>query len=368
MKVRLIGEPQVVMSNPLSKYNYFGWPTVARLRNGKIAVVASGYRLHHLCPFGKTVIAYSEDEGATYTAPAPVVDTVLDDRDGGIVAFGESGVMVTSFNNMVQDQRKWAADPKVVKSEAERIMRNAYLDQITAEEEAAALGSHFRISYDNGVTFGPIHKCPVTSPHGPISLPDGSFLWVGNAFSYPPHFVKEPVIQAYRITADGTAEKLSEIEPIEYEGRRRLSFEPHAILQEDGTILLHIRVEDGIFTVYQTESKDGGRSWTKPRKLLSDFGGSPPHLFRHSSGLLISTYGFRGDHFKAPFGVRAMFSRDNGATWEVDHDLYVTDLSPDLGYPSTVELRDGSLLTVFYAQPTANEPPVILQQKWRVER
>ena len=29
----------------------------------------------------------------------PVVDTVMDDRDGGITPFGESGVVVTSFNN-----------------------------------------------------------------------------------------------------------------------------------------------------------------------------------------------------------------------------------------------------------------------------
>ena len=78
------------MSNPFSKHNYFGWPTAARLQNGTIAVVASGLRLRHICPFGKTVISYSNDEGQTYTLPAPVIDTVLDDRDGGIMPFGKS--------------------------------------------------------------------------------------------------------------------------------------------------------------------------------------------------------------------------------------------------------------------------------------
>ena len=87
MKIVKIGDPSVIMSNPHGKHRYFGWPTVARLQNGKIAVVASGFRMRHVCPFGKTVISYSEDEGNTYTSPAPVIDTVLDDRDGGILAY-----------------------------------------------------------------------------------------------------------------------------------------------------------------------------------------------------------------------------------------------------------------------------------------
>ena len=118
MKIKTYGEAQVIMSNPNGKHNYFGWPTATRLQNGKIAVVASGFRLRHVCPFGKTVISYSEDEGKTYTLPAPVIDTVLDDRDGGIMTFGKSGVIVTSFNNAVEFQRKIAG---------EEPYRNAYL-------------------------------------------------------------------------------------------------------------------------------------------------------------------------------------------------------------------------------------------------
>ena len=90
MKIVRIGEPKIIMSNPESRHDYFAWPTAARLKNNKIAVVASGFRLRHVCPFGKTVISYSEDEGETYTLPAPVIDTVLDDRDGGIMTFGEA--------------------------------------------------------------------------------------------------------------------------------------------------------------------------------------------------------------------------------------------------------------------------------------
>lgn len=106
MRIIKSGDVKVIMSNQGSRHNYFGWPTAARLQNGKIAVAASGFRRRHVCPFGKAVISYSDDDGETYTLPAPVIDTVLDDRDGGILAFGDSGVIITSFNNTTAFQRE----------------------------------------------------------------------------------------------------------------------------------------------------------------------------------------------------------------------------------------------------------------------
>jgi hypothetical protein len=46
----------------------------------------------------------------------------------------------------------------------------------------------------------------------------------------------------------------------------------------------------------------------------------------------------------------------------------VNGYSGDLGYPTTVELNDGSMITVFYAHPSENEPAVIMQQKWSFEK
>lgn len=362
MKVICMGEPQTIMDNPLGKHKYFGWPTVARLQNGKIAVVASGYRRRHVCPFGKMVIAYSEDEGKTYTRPAPVIDTVLDDRDGGILPFGENSVMVTSFNNVTAFQRQCVEDA----------YDTGYLDSVTPEEEQAALGATFRLSHDGGVTFGPLYKSPITSPHGPIQLPDGSILWVGRTFSPLDAQKKEnECVQAYRVNLDGTMDYVGQIDNIDLNGKAPLSCEPHAIALPDGRILVHIRVqmgdfireEDGVFTVFQSESSDGGRTWSKPRQILPLKGGSPAHLLRHSSGVLLSTYGYR----LSPEGVKVMFSHDDGQTWDTGYDLYVNGKTPDLGYPSTIELGDGSLLTVFYACPDEGQPAVIMQQRWRFE-
>ena len=357
MKIITIGKPQIIMSNPMSKHNYFGWPSIAKLQNGKLAVVASGFRRRHVCPFGKAVISYSENEGKTYTVPAPVIDTVLDDRDAGVVPFGESGVIVTSFNNTVQFQRR-----------SPRPYDNAYLDTITPEEEEEALGSTFRISRDCGVTFGPLFKSPVTSPHGPLELNDGTLLWVGRTFSAEnKHRIGEDGVHAYRINEDGSMEFVGAIPNIKVGDVEPLLCEPHSIQLANGKIITHIRAQtagaDAMFTTYQSESDDGGKTWTTPVALLDKTGGAPAHLICHSSGVLISVYGYRN----APYGIRAMFSTDNGKTWDTGYDLYVNGISADLGYPATVELSDGSLLTVFYAKTSESSPAVIMQQRWRLE-
>ena len=276
--------------------------------------------------------------------------------------FGEKNVIVTSFNNTVAFQRNL---PDSTPYDL------AYLDTITTKEEKAAIGSNFRISTDCGITFGKIFKSPVTSPHGPVELPDGTLLWVGRTFSAENTQMQSDCIQAHKINKDGTTAYVGAIENVTVDSCHVLSCEPHAIVLDDGSLLAHIRVqnyEHNIFTIFQSESKDNGKTWTKPKQVLSKAGGAPPHLFKHPSGLLICTYGFRGTRYGVgPFGVKAMFSSDNGKTWETDFDIYKNNESEDLGYPSTVSLSDGSLLTIFYARPQKNQPAVIMQQKWSVE-
>ena len=63
-----------------------------------------------------------------------------------------------------------------------------------------------------------------------------------------------------------------------------------------------------------------------------------------------------------------MFSYDEGKTWDAGHDIYVNGVNLDLGYPSSVELDDGSILTVFYAHAKSGEPATILQQRWKFEK
>ena len=244
-----------------------------------------------------------------------------------------------------------------------------YLTDITACDLFD--GIYSSKSYDGGKTFSPIYKSPVTSPHGPKELSDGTVMWLGRTFSCENAKMEKDCVKAYKVnTNDGSMEYLGEIENITVDGMSVLSCEPYAVQLENGKIVAQIRVQSSplkVYTTYQSESFDGGRTWTKPYPVLPTFGGAPSHLLRHSSGALICTYGFRGDPYaKAPFGIRAMISLDGGESWSDYTDIYVNNISLDLGYPETVELRDGSLLTVFYAHESAKDPAVILQQKWRI--
>lgn len=351
VNIKLIGDTKIIMSNPDTRRPYFGWPTAVKLQNGTIAVGASGYRIEHICPFGKCVLAFSNDNGENYSEPVPIIDTVLDDRDAGLTVFGEKGLIVTSFNNTIDFQRNNMPQTDECFE---------YINSVSAKDEADALGSTFRISNDYGKTFGKIYKSPVTSPHGPVVLNDGSILWVGNIFG------EHNKIEAYML--DPTDGKFAYRGKIEIDNHCGLDFnEPHAIQLPDGKIICHIRAEDNncnIFTLFQTVSYDNGKSWSKPVQIIGDNRGAPSHLFIHSSGILISTFSRR----TLPCGIRAIFSKDGGETWSEEHTIYENYCTYDLGYPSTVELDDGSLLTVFYACKDEESPALIMQQKWTFKK
>ena len=78
----------------------------------------------------------------------------------------------------------------------------------------------------------------------------------------------------------------------------------------------------------------------------------------------LSVYGYRA----ASYGVRVIFSRNSGATWDVCHILYDRGSDDDVGYPASAELDDGTILTVFYAHTDENGSAVILQQHWAIEQ
>lgn len=367
MKKLNVGPKKVLCANDASPFNYYAWPSITRLPDGALAMAASGLRLEHICPFGKGVITYSRDEGETWTHPTIVMDTPLDDRDCGLTVFGENRVILTSFNNTTDMQRghnnRRRKRASTAKEMAKCDLIDAYLnyvDQLGVQDDY--IGSTYRISNDGGYTFGPFCRIPVTAPHGPCRLLDGSLLYVGTRFTeFDPAI---PNIECWKFDENDQPYFFSNIENVSDEHGPLMSCEPHAIQLPDGKIIVHIRMERGgehpAFSVWQSVSTDGAKTFSRPEPLLPINGGSPAHLLLHSDGTLISVYGYRN----APYGIRAMLSRDGGETWDVDWIIDDECANWDLGYPATVELKDGSLLTIYYQNVDGISR--IIQRNWNL--
>ncbi len=92
-------------------------------------------------------------------------------------------------------------------------------------------------------------------------------------------------------------------------------------------------------------SDDGGVTWVEgPRLSLP--GQIPAHLLQLVDGTILVTYGSRIPEFR---GVMGRISRDGGDNWSLPFRV-VGDFLPqsDHGYPSTVQLADGDLVTAYY--------------------
>ena len=119
--------------------------------------------------------------------------------------------------------------------------------------------------------------------------------------------------------------------------------ELHGVQAPDGKIIVQIRDHNCYpqIQTWQTESADSGHSWSVPHVIGEDF---PTHLLRFGSVRLLMSGGRR----RVPFGIRARISDDSGNTWGEEIVISDDGANLDLGYPSTAEMEDGSLFTLWY--------------------
>ncbi|MFM8984565.1 MAG: exo-alpha-sialidase [Planctomycetia bacterium] len=362
----LEAEHGVVCRLPGDRFGYFGWPTIARMDDGTLLVVSSGLRAGHVCPFGKTVLHESKDDGRTWSESRVVQDSPIDDRDAGIVSLGGKSVLVAWFR---YDSRRPESAGIIPTAEREAVAKvhAAWND----DEVRGLLGSWVMRSDDGGATWGQPGRAPVSAPHGPIRLANGDLLYIGKRYGSAEDMHGGP-IEVARSSDRGATWKVVGQVPVAPRTTAANYHEPHVVELPSGRLVAAIRLEDhsgnrvaaaGIphFTIMQTESDDGGATWTVPRWL--GFKGSPPHLLRHSSGALVMSYGYRDQ----PYGQRVAISRDDGRSWEADWVVRADGPDGDLGYPATVELTDGSLLTVCYQRAEAGDKKCsLLWSKWRL--
>ena len=92
-------------------------------------------------------------------------------------------------------------------------------------------------------------------------------------------------------------------------------------------------------------SGDEGKHWARSG-LLTLPRHHPAHLMELADGRILLTYGIRE---KGHHGIGYRTSRDEGRTWSRPTRIVNLEETTDGGYPSTIQMADGTLLTAYYS-------------------
>jgi hypothetical protein len=322
-----VAGPSVHCTPVATGQGYF--PVACRLQDGRIAVVMRGGG-PHISIKGRLDIVFSSDEGKTWSTPTVVVDSPLDDRNP---AFGQAkdGTLVVGYWECANYDAngKFTETPHASKTKVTR-------------------------SSDGGRTWGTptaidLSDLDYGSPYGKIvTLPDGAMLMPiygsapggggkrGRAGDYS---------YLYRSTDNGqTWSRFSVI------GKERFN-ETSVVRLDSGDMLAAMRTSNPHQDVWLTRSTDGGKTWSQPAHLTPDKV-HPADLTQLPDGRVLLVVGDR----RKPFGVRAIIAPPDKLDFVNAFTLTDTLTSGDCGYPSSVVLKDGRVMTVYYAVGDKTHP------------
>jgi hypothetical protein len=290
---------------------YQVFPDVCRLQDGRLMVVFYSSYAHVGLPSdewpsgGRICFCTSSDEGRSWSKAEVLYDGPDDDRDPSIVQLKDGRLLCSFF--------KLRKGP-------------------SAEQPYVGLGVWLVVSEDAGKTWSEPQRIYDETWYcsSPIrELSDGRLV-LGL-------YRSRPDAGAVGISDDGgkTWNKAIDID----NGGRPLTAETDLIELKDGSLYAAERSEKD--AMGYAISKDRGQSWSVSKPI--GFGGQCPYLHRTADGIILLGYRLRMENF-GESTTQLRFSLDECQTWS---DAILVDEVPG-AYPSMVNLKDGSVLIVYY--------------------
>jgi sialidase-1 len=328
---------------------YSCFPDVVRRRNGELWVSfrrTGGFSLEalrhgkydHVDKGARIALSRSLDEGVTWEEARilPPFDPECGEQDPSITELDDGTLLVNFF--------RWRVVPPEGKNRLPYPARQQY-DGSWSDVE----GPWVIRSYDGGETWEgepvPVDSAPLPragTSDAVLQLFDGTLLMGIYGADYG-----SAVCRAYAVRSTDGGNTWGQPALIAHDPEGKISFEEPALARAaKGHLLAVLRCgEPGNYQyLYQALSYDEGHTWVDLHR--TPMWGHPAHVLPLSDGRLVCSYGYR----RPPYGVRTCASEDGGCTWDIEGEVILRDDggSRDVGYPSTTQLPDGTLVTVYY--------------------
>jgi len=321
----------VVAARPEQMY---GWSGITRVKGQEI-LVSTTERKYHVCPFGREVVIRSLDGGKTWELPQEVYNSELDDRDSNLLTMPDGTIVLT-----------WGTSTAFTQKGYFRPEWQSRVDRVTQKMRDELSGAWLLRSFDGGHTWETTpSRIPAGAHAGPSLLSDGSMIYLGTVRTG-----EESNTAVFRSKDVGeTWERIGTVpcQKVKDENGKlwHILNENHVLELSPGKLMALFRATGGgIGYLYQSNSDDNGKTWSQAREL--PIWGYPPHLIRLQSGAILCSY----SHRKEPWSIRAVLSYNDGQTWDIGNIITLCEWKdkPDMGYPVSIEVEPGKILTVYY--------------------